>query len=188
MYNFYTGIKTHSYSILKGRQSQYNLVDFEEKMQGEDVFSTTGYVKNQEKLTMKYSGYLYGKEIPNYQTFEKVHCLITLKELKLSTGLNEIEFELINTYDKNINFGDVTFYGVFQGYKNKILTKVPLEISDLDEIKSKGSRVLKGVFEAPEIIDNEQVTFRVAIEFYNLLEGFQGNKVNVNMKNQLTKE
>lgn len=188
LYNFYTGIKTHSYSILKGRQSQYNLVDFEEKMQGEDVYSTTGYVKNQEKLTMKYSSYLYGKEIPNYQTFEKVQCLIKFNELTLNAGINEIEFELINTYDKNISFDDVTFYGVFQGPKNKLLTKVQLEIIDLKEIKSKDSRVFKAAFEAPEIIDNEQVTFRIALEFYNLLEGFQGNKINVNIMNQGIKE
>ena len=188
LYNFYTGIKTHSYSILKGRKSQYNLSSFEEKMQSEDVYSATPYVKNQPKLAKRYSSYMYGKLIKNYQTFEKVQCLIESQELSLTTGHNEIEFTIINTYNKNITFDQVHFYGVFQGYKNKILAKVPLQISNIRSLKPNEQIVFKAIFDAPKLSENEVITFRLALEFYNLLEGFQGNKVPVVLMNQINNE
>ena len=188
LYNFYTGIKTHSYSILKGRQSQYNLLDFESNMQGEDIFSATSYVKDQPKLAKRYSSYIYGKLIKNYQTFEKVQCLIESHELSITTGINEFEFTMINTYDKNITFDQVHFYGVFQGYKNKILAKVPLQIKGVANLMPNEKNVFKAVFKAPKLTENEIITFRVALEFYDLLEGFQGNKVPVIMMNQITNQ
>ena len=188
LYNFYTGIKTHSYSILKGRKSQYNLSSFEENMQGEDVYSATSYVKNQPKLAKRYNSYMYGKLLKNYQTFEKVQCLINSQELSLSQGSNEFEFTLINTHNKNITFDQVHFYGVFQGYKNKILAKVPLKISNVKSLKPNEQIVFKAVFEAPKLSETEAITFRVALEFYDLLEGFQGNKVPVEVINQINNE
>ncbi len=188
LYNFYTGIKTHSYSILKGRQSQYNLVNFEKNMQGEDVYSATSYVKNQPKLAKRYNSYIYGRGIENYQTFEKVQCLIESKELIIKSGINEFEFTLINPYDKNITFEQVHFYGVFQGYKNKILTKVALQITNIKDVKPKEQIVFKAIFEDPDLAEDENITFRVALEFYDLLEGFQGNKVPVIMVERMTNE
>lgn len=188
LYNFYTGIKTHSYSILKGRKSQYNLLDFEANMQGKEVYSATSYAKDQPKLAKRNNDYIYGKYIKDYQTFEKVQCLIQSQELSIKSGINEFEFTLINTYDKNITFEHVHFYGVFQGYKNKILAKVPLQINGVTKLMPNEKNVFKAVFEAPKLIENETITFRVALEFYDLLEGFQGNKVTVVMKNQITNE
>ena len=179
LYNFYTGIKTHSYSILKGRKSQYNLVDFEANMQGHDVYSATTYVKNQPRLATRYSTNIHGKLINNYQTFEKVSCLIKLEELSVKNGSNEFEFTFINTYDKNITFDHVQFMGVFQVEKNKILATIPLYIADIEEIKALEEKQIKASFIRPDLPKNEAITFRVAIEFYNLLEGFQGNKVPV---------
>ncbi len=186
LYNFYTGIKTHSYSILKGRKSQYNLSDFEENMQGEDVYSATSYVKDQPKLAKRYSSYIYGRLIDNYQTFEKVQCLIESRELSIALGENQFEFTMVNTYDKKITFENVHFYGVFQGYKNKILAKVPLQITGATYLMPNEKKVFKAVFNTPEIAENELITFRVALEFYDLLEGFQGNKVAVVMMNEIT--
>lgn len=145
-------------------------------------------VKDQPKLAKRYSSYMYGKLIKNYQTFEKVQCLIELKELSIRSGSNEFEFAIINTYDKNITFDQVHFYGVFQGHKNKILEKVPLHINGITNLAPNEKKKFKAVFEAPKLNENEMVTFRVAIEFYNLLEGFQGNKVPVVMLNQNTNE
>jgi len=48
--------------------------------------------------------------------------------------------------------------------------------------------VFKAVFKAPKLTENEIITFRVALEFYDLLEGFQGNKVPVIMMNQITNQ
>ena len=179
LYNFYTGIDTHSYSILKGRKSQYNMLDFEANMQGDSIYSATYYVKDQPKLAKKNSRYIYGKMISDYNTFEKVLCSIASEEIKLTSGINEIEFDLINTYDKNITFENVKFVGVFQGFKSKIIAKVPLQINDLDPLNSKGQKTLVAKFELPELPEDEDITLRVALEFYNLLEGFQGNKVSV---------
>ena len=58
---------------------------------------------------------IYGKSINNYQTFEKVHCLIDSEELIVKPGQNEIEFTFTNTYNKNITFDNIRFIGVFQG-------------------------------------------------------------------------
>jgi len=188
LYNFYTGIETHSYSILKGRKSQYNLNEFEDNIQGKDVYSATQYVKNQPKLAKRYSSYIYGKKIDNYQTFEKVQCFIDSEELSFSSGLNEFEFTLINTYNKNITFDHVRLYGVFQGYKNKILAKFPLKIEGLVRINPNEQKIINATFEMPLLSEYETINFRVALEFYNLMEGFQGNKVPVIMMNQSTNE
>ena len=69
--------------------------------------------------------------------------------------------------------------GVFQAEKNKILATIPLDIADIEELKALEEKQIKASFIRPDLPKNEAITFRVAIEFYNLLEGFQGNKVPV---------
>ncbi|MGI9530202.1 ArnT family glycosyltransferase [Lutimonas sp.] len=182
LYNFYTGIKTHSYSVLEGRKSQYNLVDFEAKMQGENVFTASRIFNNQPRLATKYSTDFVGTAIDDYQTFEKVQCIIQLDEIHLTEGRNNFEFSFINTYDKNIIFENVRFYGVFQADKNRVLAKTPLEMDVYEDIGPYEEVVIKASFELPDLPKDGKVTFRVAIEFYNLLEGFQGNKVPVVLK------
>lgn len=184
LYNFYTGIKSHSYSILRGRQSQYNLVDFEANMQGENVYSASRFVNDQPRLATKYSTDFVGTAIDNYQTFEKVDCIIDLDEIVLAQGLNEVEFSFINTYDKNINFENIHFYGVIQAEKNLILAKIPLEINSFPEIGPYEKKTLKATFNVPKLNGNDKITFRIAIEFYNLLEGFQGNRIPVVFNNK----
>jgi hypothetical protein len=179
LYSFYTGIKTHSYSVLKGRQSQYNLLDYEANIQGEDVFSASTLIKDQPKLARKNHTLLYGKPISNYSTFEKVKCLIDQDNMLIKQGKNDFQVRLINTYGKNITFEEVRFVGVFQGYKNKIIAKVPLEINNMNLLAAHQEIILNASFEAPELESYQGLTFRVALEFYNLMEGFQGNKVPV---------
>ncbi len=179
LYNFYTGIQTHSYSVLKGRQSQYNLMDFEDQIQGKDVYSAGKLIKEQPVLAQKRDELIHGKLINDYHTFEKVKCIIDKEQLNFKNGKNKFEFHLTNTYAKNINFEGVRFIGVFQGYKNKILAKVPLEIKTLKPLKAYQDTWLNATFEAPELNKQDKITFRVALEFYDMLEGFQGNKVPV---------
>jgi hypothetical protein len=179
LYNFYTGIQTHSYSVLKGRQSQYNLLEFEAQIQGKDVYSAGKLIKEQPKLAQKQDDLIQGRLIHDYHTFEKVKCIINEEQLNFRGGKNKFEFHLTNTYAKNINFERVRFIGVFQGYKNKILAKVPLEIEALKPLKAYEDIRLNATFEAPELNKQDKVTFRVALEFYDMLEGFQGNKVPV---------
>ena len=179
LYNFYTGIKTHSYSIIKGRKSQYNLLDFEANMQGEAIYTATTYIKDQPRLATRYSTNIHGRPIENYKTFEKVNCVIKSDQIAVKQGHNEFEFTFNNTYNKNITFDHARFIGVFQADKNKILAQVPLEISDIDRVKALEEKQITASFVLPELPNGEVISFRVAIEFYNLLEGFQGNKVPV---------
>jgi len=179
LYNFYTGIKTHSYSILKGRKSQYNLLNFEANIQGEDVYSATPFVKDQPILATRKNKYLYGKSIVNYQSFEKSTCIINSEELLVKSGENKFEFTFTNTYDKNITFDNIRFIGVFQAPKKGIIAKVPLQTTDITALKAFENKLIEATFISPNLPEDEELTFRVAIEFYNLLEGYQGNKVPV---------
>ena len=184
LYNFYTGIKTHSYSILKGRKSQYNLLDFEDQMQGENVFSASLYNEDQPKLAKKGNRFFHGRLIENYNTFEKAKCIINSEKFIVKEGINDFEFTFVNSYRKNITFDQVRFTGVFQGYKNKIIAKVPLEIVDLEEMGPGEEKILKARFNSIQLPKNESLTFRVALDFYDLQEGYQGNKVTVVNTNQ----
>ena len=178
-YRFYTGIKTHSYSILRGRKSQYFLSDFEANMQGDNVYEATAYKEGLQPLFKRNSSYVYGKLISNYNTFEKVKCIIQKDKLLVKKGENEFQFRLVNTYAKNITFEQVRFIGVFQGYRNKIIAKVPLEIQFPESLGPHQEIVLKASFETPEIDANDELSFRVALEFYDLYTGYQGNKIPV---------
>jgi hypothetical protein len=182
IYRFYTGIKTHSYSILRGRKSQYFLKDFEANMQGENVYGATYYNKDLEILVRKNKSAIYGKAISNYYTFEKVKCIIDRDDFVLRKGRNEFQFKLANTYAKNITFDQVRFVGVFQGFRNKIIAKVPLEIEFPESLGPHQEVVLNASFENPELDSKNELSFRVALDFYDLLEGYQGNKVPVSFE------
>ncbi len=54
-----------------------------------------------------------------------------------------------------------------------------IQTVDNKELKTLENRLIKASFIRPDLPENEEITFRVGIEFYNLLEGFQGNKVPV---------
>ncbi len=179
LYSFYTGIKTHSYSVLKGRKSQYNLNDYEAKIQGENVYSASTFIKDPPELAKKNNSALYGKPISNYNTFEKVKCIIDLDMLLIKKEKYDFQFRFINTYAKNITFGQVRFVGVFQGYRNKIIATVPLEVQAPISLDAKQEIVLTASFDVPDLNSPDELSFRVALEFYDLLEGFQGNKVPV---------
>jgi hypothetical protein len=184
VYEFYTGIKTHSYSVLKGRKSQYDLLDFEKEMQNKDIYGVGKFLKDAPFLVEKDGDSLNGFPIDNYTTFQKVTCTIEQDQLDIKKGDDiDFQFNFTNTYNKNITFKNVKFIGVFQGYKNKILSKVPLRITDLHNLENQENYLLQASFRAPELEMEEKVTFRVAIQFYDLLEGYQGNKVNVKFKN-----
>ena len=76
------------------------------------------------------------------------------------------------------------FYGVFQVENNKILAKIPLKIESLPQLKPDEIITLKTSFIVPEILEKEELTFRVGLGFYDLPEGFQGNKIPVELINK----
>jgi len=189
IYSFYTGINTHSYSILRGRKSQYDLTNFEDKMQHDHVYVVSKFLKNHPFLINKKKDSLKGYAIKDYTTFQKVKCTIEEDSLTMNEGEKFIfTFRFTNTYDKNINFDHVKFFGVFQGYKNIILAEVLLDISDLKPIKANEQKIFTGSITVPKIDYNEQITFRVALGFYDLYEGFQGNKVPLELKKKSTSQ
>ncbi len=182
IYRFYTGIKTHSYSIVRGRESQYDLVDFEKNMQGENIVAVSNLI-NGPIYVLKGDKKLYGTEINNYTTFQKVICTIPTKEIQLNPG-NEIiiDFDFENTYSENISFENVSFKGIFQGKRNKIIYEVPLQIDGLTSLKGNEVKKMTAKFVVPNIDETEDITFRIALQFYDLLGGFQGNKVSVKLE------
>ena len=178
MYSFYTGIETHSYSLLRGRKSQYDLGNFEDKIQHKDIFVVSKFFKNHIFFAKKLKDSLKGYPIQNYTTFQKVKCIIEEESLLMKEGEKFIfTFKFTNTYDKNINFDHAKFIGVFQGYKNIILAQVPIEISKLEPLEANEKKEFKATITVPQIVYNDNITFRVAIDFYDMQVGFQGNKV-----------
>ncbi|MCA0932975.1 glycosyltransferase family 39 protein [Lutimonas saemankumensis] len=182
LYNFYTGVQTHSYSILKGRKSQYDLLDFEENMQGMNVYSVSKYESDLPEIASRTGRIYYGKAIDNYYTFEKVKCEISGDEIHIVNGLNTIEFTLTNNYKRTIFFDNVDLVGVFQGSKNKILLKVPLNTEKLNPLEANEKKTIRADFYISEMPSSEKMTFRAGLDFYQLMEGFQGNKVKVVIK------
>ncbi|MCD6544959.1 MAG: glycosyltransferase family 39 protein [Flavobacteriaceae bacterium] len=180
LYNFYTGIKTHSYSILKSRKSQYDLIDFEDNMQDKNLYTASKRLKEAPFLVIRKRDSLNGFPIQNYNTFQKVKCIIENDKMMMNEGekLN-FQFKFINTYPKNINFDHVKFIGVFQGHKNKILTKVPIHIYNLKSLYADEEIVFNATITVPKLNKSENISFRVALEFYDMLEGYQGNKISI---------
>ena len=183
IYNFYTKIKTHSYSILEHRKSQYDLGDFENKMQGEDVYvvGSEKYFRNFPVLAVQNKTALVGQEIKDYNTFQKVKCIVEEESFSIKENENfSFKFTLQNTYDKNISFENAKFVGVFYT-KRAIIKKIPLEINDLTPLAPYENKMFQATCVSPDFDVNTDVYFRVAIEFYGLPEGYQGNPVNIKL-------
>lgn len=184
VYRFYTGIKTHSFGILRGRKSQYNIGDFEKNMQYENIYAVGSYKDNAPFLFTYDNNEVRGKAIKNYTTFQKVTCTLSndfleLKENQVAT----CNFILKNTYDKSINLHPIKYVGVFQDKNGNILDEVSLEIMNIDKLEPGEEKLLEASFNVPKIEFNEETTFRVAIEFYDLFAGYQGNKVKIKFEN-----
>ncbi len=187
LYTFYTGIKTHSYSILKSRKSQYDLIDFEDKMQNKNLYvvgkrliNSPFLIKQKSRSHSRPYTDIYGFPVKNYSTFQKVKCIIENDKLKMNSveKLN-FQFNFINTYSKNINFDNVKFIGVFQDPKNIIITKVPIHISNLKPLHAGEEIIFDANISVPKLYEENNISFRVALEFYEMLEGYQGNKTPV---------
>ncbi|NOQ92245.1 MAG: hypothetical protein GQ552_05950 [Flavobacteriaceae bacterium] len=179
IYNFYTSIKTHSYNSLKGRKSQFDLLNTEQEIQNKNVVAIGSKIEGYPIYT-KHKKTRYAIDINNYQTFQKVQCIIPEKEMFLKPNEEKIiQFEFINTYNKTITFENAFFIGVFQGENNLILEKIPLSIKVLRPLKGKEKAIFEAKFIVPELLFDENTTFRIAIQFYDLFEGYQGNKVKV---------
>ncbi len=178
LYSFYTGIKTHSYSILGGRKSQYDLTDFEDKMQLENIYTISKFFVNHPFLVKIKENTFFGFPIQNYTTFQHVKCIIENETLKMKEGEKfNFQFKFINTYPKKINFDHVKFVGVYQGFKNIVLAKVPIEILNLNPLDAYEEKIFKASIAVPELNYKGKITFRVALEFYDMFEGYQGNKI-----------
>ena len=185
LYQFYTNIETHSYSILEARRSQYDLGDFENKIQKANV-----YVVGREKrlpqdniLAKRGDRNLSGHVIQNYESFQKVTCSISSEELVFSENVqNDFEFKFTNNYNKSLNFENTKFVGVFYNDKT-IITTIPIEITNLNLFKSYEEKKLFASLLCPVIQNKKNLKFRVAIQFYGLPGGYQGNKVDIKIIN-----
>jgi hypothetical protein len=181
IYNFYTGIDTHSYGIPYGRKSQYSLLDTEAKLQGKSVFAVGKQLKDHTKLTHKMGRDLYGMPIDSFKSFQRIKTTVDLKALDMAPGDEiRVPFELINTYDRSLSFEKVHLIGMFQNRRKEVLVQFKLNLPDLKNLKPLETRRLEAVFTVPEPFEEEVVTFRIGVSFENLPAGLQGNKVLVN--------
>jgi hypothetical protein len=186
IYNFYTKMNTHSFSSLGSRKSQYDIGDFENTLQNQDVFVVEKENRfiDAPTLAVKNNSLLKGHVIKNYTTFQKVKCIVEEDEILMvkQNEINSFIFTLINTYNKNLNFENVKFIGVF--YHNKrIIEKVPLKITGLTPMKSRERKIFEASFISPYFDFKEGLTFRISLQFYDLPDGFQSNKINIKLIN-----
>jgi hypothetical protein len=180
LYQFYTGIDTHVYSIVNGRKTQFDLWPTEDMVQGADVFAAGKKASHGSKVIDAPDITLYGKAIENYRTFEKVSCTLLPDELSWNAGARrKIRFVIKNKYAKNITFENLEFIGVFQGYKNKVLENVPIQVEGVEELGAGQEMELEGMMIVPKLESTEHLTVRVALSFYGFPGGFQGNKQKV---------
>jgi len=187
VYNFYTGIKTHSYSVLKGRKSQYDLYDFEENMQHQNVYAVGTLIEGipVAKRNKSSDDWINIIPIEDYRTYEKLQCEISAPSFQVKENeLFDFSFTVKNSYPDTIDWSNTVFYGVFQVENTKILAKIPLKIESLPQLKPDEIITLKTSFIVPEILEKEELTFRVGLGFYDLPEGFQGNKIPVELINK----
>jgi len=182
-YNFYTGIKTHSYSTLKTRKSQYDLGNFEQYMQHENVTivgkKIAGY-----QLFKKGKDTYFGNDVTDYNSFQKIKCSFSQKQIILARNKKQqLSFEIYNPYNHVISFDTVNFAAVFQGKKNRLLAEIPIEIDTNFSIKAGEKKLINAYLNVPKDINSEMLTLRIVLKFYQMPAGFQGNKVNVLIKN-----
>ena len=185
IYNFYAKMNTHSFSSLGSRKSQYDIGNFESTMQEQDVYIVSESERSayDQTLALKNNSSLTGHAIEDYRTFQKVKCIIkeenmTVKEMEN----NSFKFTLINNYSRNISFENVKFFGVFYNDKT-IINRVPLKITNLTPMLSHDQRFFEATFSSPYFDLKEGLTFRIALEFYDLPDGFQGNEINIKLIN-----
>jgi hypothetical protein len=58
-----------------------------------------------------------------------------------------------------------------------------MEIIDLTVLEPNEKKIFELTFVSPHFEDKEDLSFRMAIQFYELPEGFQGNQVNIKLIN-----
>ena len=184
-YNYYTGIKTHSYSIIRKRKSHYDLYNFEQEMQGENV-AIVGTDIDGYALYKKGKKMHYGQNIDHYRTLQKINFDIAENPMVLSkSAKKEVTFEIHNPYLEDVDFKDQRFIGVFQKQKkDTLIIETPLELITTFSLKPDEKILKKAYFDVPENIVDKTFTFRVALKYYQLPGGFQGNKVNVILKDE----
>ena len=205
-YKIYTGVETFSYNSLYYRQNQYDLSGYEDKLQGQTVYTVgnnkkwalarqknnelphykKGNIDLGKQLFKKGNKIYYGSKIDTFLTYKHLKCVIKNIPIDLRNIKNyNLEFDLINTYNNKIDLKHVTFYGIFQTKKHKITSILKLNVKEIDSINnlkniwSKKTYKMKAVLKTPLDINSNTVSFRVGLGFYNLPPGFEGNPVKI---------
>ena len=110
-----------------------------------------------------------------------MNCIIDDEEfLILENEKFSFKFTFQNTYNKNISFENAKIIGVFYN-KMTIIKRIPLEVKNLTAMQPNEEKVIEASFVSPQLDDNTELYFRVAIQFYGLPERYQGNEVNIKL-------
>ena len=106
-YSYLTGDIVHCYNTFDYRETQHDLMDLEENLQGKDVFQINRY-----RDTTRYADYytqigkgIHYRVVENFRSFRKVTISTEADDLELSPGQSiTLELELENGYDYEVDF------------------------------------------------------------------------------------
>ena len=181
VYKFYTGIETHSFGTPRGRKSQYNLLDTEDRMQGQSVYVVGKQLKNNTFLSPKGSEELYGKYIEAYLGLQKLSCTLAMEAIDMKPGEEiSIPFTISNGLSTELSFDNVRLMGVFQNLKKEVQHEFKLEFPDLISLEPGETREMTANFRVSDKLGDDWAYFRIGASFDELPTGLQGNKVLVN--------
>lgn len=169
-YSYLTGDIVHCYNTFDYRETQHDLMDLEEQLQGKRVFQINRY-----RDTTRYADYyteigkgIHYRIIENFRSYRKVE--ITAEDAEgLQIEGNEITLELTltNNYDYNIDFSDADGRKVYlNAHFLKGLTEVlTIPVAELTDQMGPGGSITKLVkFAVPDVSGEYDLRFSVQVE------------------------
>ena len=169
-YSYLTGDIVHCHNTFDYRETQHDLLDLEENLQGKRVFQI-----NRFRDTTRYADYytqigkgIHYRIVEDFRSFRKVE--ITTEEaddLKVQGGEISLNLTLTNDYDYAVDFSDVGGRKVYlNAHYLKGLTEVltiPIEV--LTGQMEPGASLQKLVkFSVPELADEYDLRFSIQVE------------------------
>lgn len=169
-YSYLTGDIVHCYNTFYYRETQHDLMDLEENLQGKRVFQI-----NRFRDTARYSDYytqigkgIHYRVIDNFRSFRKVNVSTEQADgLEVSGDEMVLTVTLTNDYDYDIDFGKVEGRKVYlnahflQGLEPKLT--VPVEL--LTDQMAPGAEISKTIhFAVPNGAGEYDLRFSIQVE------------------------
>lgn len=169
-YSYLTGDMVHCYNSFDYRETQHDLMDLEENLQGKRVFQI-----NRFRDTARYDDYytqigkgIHYRVIDNFRSFRKVKIETEANELELRPGSEfSLELTLTNGYDYEVDFQQLAGKKVYlNAHFLKGLTPVATrQLELLDDSFGPGEQLQRSVrFKVPEVGGKYDLRFSIQVE------------------------